>query len=57
MIDTFTLDKLVKKYKEVKVYKCFDNVDVFKNLIFHLKDFKQITNLNSLEPFYIKKAI
>jgi hypothetical protein len=57
MIDSSGFNQMMTKFKDMKIYKYFDNIDIFKHLIFHIDDFKPIKNIKKLEPLYIKKAI
>jgi hypothetical protein len=57
IINVFELNNLIIKYKQLKIYKYFENSDVFKNLLFHLDDFCLVDDINKLQPLYIKVPI
>jgi tRNA A37 threonylcarbamoyladenosine modification protein TsaB len=57
MINEQKAEALVKKYQNYGVYIQYKSVDIFNNLIFHLKNFRKVISINKLEPLYIKKPL
>ncbi|MDR0985326.1 MAG: tRNA (adenosine(37)-N6)-threonylcarbamoyltransferase complex dimerization subunit type 1 TsaB [Mycoplasmataceae bacterium] len=48
----------LRKVKSCKnIYKNYENIDIFNNLIYHMKDFRKVKDINNLSPLYIKQPV
>jgi hypothetical protein len=54
-----TLEEIKKLSKETKleIYKDYENVNINHHVLLHINDFKKVSNINALEPLYIKKPV
>ncbi|MDR0674962.1 MAG: tRNA (adenosine(37)-N6)-threonylcarbamoyltransferase complex dimerization subunit type 1 TsaB [Mycoplasmataceae bacterium] len=50
-------ESLMKKYQNHNVFIQYKSVDIFNNVIYHLKNFKKVNDVNELKPLYIKKPL
>jgi tRNA threonylcarbamoyl adenosine modification protein YeaZ len=48
---------IMDKYDKHDIFIQYKSVNVFDNLLFHLKQFKLIKNIENLIPLYIKKPV
>jgi tRNA A37 threonylcarbamoyladenosine modification protein TsaB len=48
---------IISKHKKADVFIQYKSVNVFDNLLFHLKHFKLVKNIDNLIPLYIKKPV
>jgi tRNA A37 threonylcarbamoyladenosine modification protein TsaB len=58
-IKMMSLEEITKlsKEKKLEVYKDYENVNISHHVLLHLNDFKKISNINELEPLYIKDPV
>lgn len=56
LIDASELDKYTKKYKKFTLVQ--DKIDdMYSNFLLHKKDFKEVKNIDKLEPLYLKNPV
>lgn len=48
---------LIPQYKYLSVYIQYKSADIFNNLIYHISNFKKVTNIHKLHPLYIKQPL
>jgi hypothetical protein len=57
LVDEKQLNQIINKYKSLKQYRFYKDVDVFTNLLINIKRFKLVKNLDDFKSLYVKPAL
>ncbi|MDR0341048.1 MAG: hypothetical protein LBH55_02135 [Mycoplasmataceae bacterium] len=53
-LDNIEIEKICEQYINAKIIKNYQNIDIFENVIYNIKNFKLSENI---EPLYLKEAL